>query len=461
MPVSQVLALDPAWSRSELERCLKRFSTWPESSRLVIGFPNAGSASRILQLLSGESEMSAPWTDLQFRELVQANGLTVVTRKGFTSSDSVTQLAGHTERALRQLLVQLNEATADEWLLYQLAPPRERPQAPEGWVPGLLSVVMRNHSTSRLKLLDHAIFSLAAQAYRPLEIVLVTQSCEPGAVDQLGALLRRHQPIGGYTWKVVSEPSSRDIRARLVNVGFEHARGQYVAILDDDDVVFPQHYQRLIQRIRESDRAWAFAPVQRAYFKSTPSGGLYCTLRNMMPRSDAFRLAELAYDNYVTCHSYVIDRTRLGTFRPRFEESLDKGEDYVMVLRLMALFEPLATGGVPSAEYRIRDNGSNTIIHETSDGVLAQRIKKEWGIAIARQQDLTRPLQVLLTLGQVVQEARSGIDQADAASSPPNALRYRLVEVANASLKSKLPWIHSSLKSILGTRLEEKDSRDG
>lgn len=353
-------------------------------------------------------------------------------------------MAGDTVSAMRQLFHQLNPASVDDYIVLALERGTARGPVVRPFEDGLLSVIIRNHSLDRLKFIDQALFSLSCQAWSPLEVVLVSQSTEADVGARLEQVLARFQPLGRYSYQVVLEPSSKDIRARLLNVGLSHARGRYVAILDDDDVIYPNHYQRLIDALQSSDHAWAFAPVRRAYFGTTAAGDLYCKRKDTFPRSDTLALAQLLHDNYVTCHSYVIDRSRLGQFSLGFEERLSKGEDYVMLLRLLALFRPIAVGGSPSAEYRIRDDGTNTIVHDTDDAEARARLIAQWEEAIAVKNQLTDELQVLISKKDLVAEAIRSIELE--ARSGPEELRYRIADFANSALKSALPTLHSVIR---------------
>ncbi|PZR13480.1 MAG: hypothetical protein DI536_12025 [Archangium gephyra] len=437
--------------RGALEMASRRIATW-KKSRLVVVFENPVGAHNLISLLGG-AEPGTQLGEATVEQLLSESGLRVTARRGFRGA--VSSLATDTVNALSRLFAQLNHAAQDDYVLLEasVAAVTKPPQVRK-FTPDLLSVVMRNHSLSRVTLLEQALFSLACQNWPSLEIVMVTQSRDRNARAVLEAVLEKYRALGNFHFKVVQQPSSQDIRARLANLGLSHAKGQYVSFLDDDDVIYPHHYERLVCALRASGAAWAFAPVRRAYFKTLESGELFCKTKDVFPRSEALDLARLMHDNYVTCHSYVIDRTRLGRFELGFEERLDKGEDYALLLRLLALFRPIAVGDGPSAEYRIRDDGTNTIIHDTEDAAARARLIQQWSAATELKDRLTADLQVLITKAEFVQETHRGLGEEDKPGH--EALRYRLADFANRMLKRGLPFVHQGVKRTLNRRIPGK-----
>lgn len=449
------VALDLSRDEAAVRALFARASKWAATSLLVVGFRVASSGAAMLDVLAGKSAPAEPrWHVHELEALAAEFGLAVTSRQTFVEPHE--GLAGHTAHSLRALFRQLNEATDEDYVLLAFSSrsasvvPARRTLA-----PGVVSVVIRNHTLARASLLDQALFSLATQTHRGLEIILVSQSMEPDARTSLERLLARHQALGGYSFKVILCPSSEDIRAKLGNLGIAAATGQYLAFLDDDDVVYPAHYSALIDALTKSpDHAWAFAPVCRAFFEATADQGLYCTRKETYPRGETLELARLFHENYVPNHSFLIDRSRIGAFKVAFEESLTKGEDHALLMRLLAVFRPLAVGGPPTVEYRIRNDGSNTVPHEGLTPEAAAALQQQWQMAHDVKSRLTGSLQVLVTRAELVGEVLRGLVVAERPA--PDELRYRLVDAANAVLKKGLPLIHASLKGTLGSRVSKK-----
>ena len=73
--------------------------------------------------------------------------------------------------------------------------------------------------------------------------------------------------------------------------------------------------------------------------------------------------ADLFIDNFIPFHSYVLDRDRIPPHLLEFDETLDRLEDYEFLVKL-AVSVPFdfKNQGHPVCEYRIRDDGSNTVV---------------------------------------------------------------------------------------------------
>jgi hypothetical protein len=308
----------------------------------------------------------------------------------------------------------------------------------------------------RIGLLDKALFSLACQEHQPLEVVLVTQSVEPGAVQALEAALARYDRLARWSRRVVAAPSREDIRARLVNLGVREARGQYLAFLDDDDVVYPDHYSRLIEALQGSERAWAIGGVREVRQSRTRDGSLYADSKQPLFPRTRFERADLVQSNYVTCHSYVVDRTRLGSFPVEFAEETSRNEDYIFLLRLTALFRPLMLTDRPTAEYRIRNDGTNTVLAGATAESHAQNARA-WRLAELLK-DAAKSAQMLITLDEYESDLKRAWEignqtgrSAQVPATHNGSLRYQVADDLNGLVKRVLP-VHGVLKNLLSKR---------
>jgi glycosyltransferase involved in cell wall biosynthesis len=87
---------------------------------------------------------------------------------------------------------------------------------------------------NRERFVDEAIRSVIEQDFGDFELLLVDDGSTDGTPDALAGGARRDARIA-----VVTSPTNRGIPAAL-NLGLAHARGEYVARLDSDDLMMPR-----------------------------------------------------------------------------------------------------------------------------------------------------------------------------------------------------------------------------
>jgi glycosyltransferase involved in cell wall biosynthesis len=104
-----------------------------------------------------------------------------------------------------------------------------------------VSVVIPTHY--RNEWLAEAIESVLAQTYEPVEVVVVDDSGERHA----------EAVVDGYDVTYIAHESNRGHVAAL-NTGLDVASGTYVQLLDDDDVVRPEKFERQVALMEADER---------------------------------------------------------------------------------------------------------------------------------------------------------------------------------------------------------------
>jgi hypothetical protein len=219
----------------------------------------------------------------------------------------------------------------------------------------VLSIVVRVHNTASEKYLDEALFSLAVQKYRPIQVVVICDPEQAEEVKQLGA----KQPWDeGSDFQVVpyvpaaQALADHDARAAKLNLGIETSRGRYIAFLDYDDVVYHHCYVRLTEQLRLGNSALAAGGTRLAMREVNG----YITSK-IPRRHGKITKADLWHDNILALNSFVIDRSRVSTGIAT-DQSLTKLEGYFLLLALSAEHEfDLALVDEPLSEYRIGADG--------------------------------------------------------------------------------------------------------
>jgi hypothetical protein len=106
-----------------------------------------------------------------------------------------------------------------------------------------VSVIVRTHSVNRFVYLKRALISLSVQLDVSIEVVIMTQEFAPDALRMVQEWVDQNMyPLPAIeTVKIINvgrDDRRKDLRCRLLNVGLSHSSSRYLAMLDDDDVMY-------------------------------------------------------------------------------------------------------------------------------------------------------------------------------------------------------------------------------
>jgi hypothetical protein len=225
-----------------------------------------------------------------------------------------------------------------------------------------VDVIVRFHAPHRLTELQRAVFSLVGQEFRPIRILLTLQRFTDGdakaVCEALNPLLSLPDaPALTVLRYDAVEPG--DARSALANLGFAAATARYVALLDYDDVLYPEAYRLLTGRLRESGAGIAFGNI------AVKLVDVYDGFLHVCEQQDPFQgstLPDLLRQNFCPIHSFVVDRTRVPADELRFEPTLTIEEDYEFLLRVCAKVESdFALVSIRIGDYYYKSDDSNTV----------------------------------------------------------------------------------------------------
>lgn len=236
------------------------------------------------------------------------------------------------------------------------------PVPSKGTQPPLVSVLVRSLDRP---LLAQALASLALQDHDCIEVLVI--AARPG-----------HGPVpataGRHPVRLLPADGPRP-RSVAANVGLDAAAGELLLFLDDDDWLAPDHVSRLVRALLHlPDRLAAYAGVSLVDAQGRPLGQLFD-----LP-FDAVRLLS---GNLTPIHAVLFSR-RLCVAGCRFDESLDRYEDWDFWLQVARLTVPVHVPGV-SAFYRIHESSG---VHEDAGAasVSTQRIHAKWLHQVSQEQ---------------------------------------------------------------------------
>lgn len=276
-----------------------------------------------------------------------------------------------------------------------------------------------------------AVRSALAQTRSDLEVVVV----DDGSVDDTVA---RVQAVGDDRVRLVRQENRGPGAAR--NAGIAVARGEYVSLLDSDDLLLPTFLEEMHQALRQAsgDRfaytdAWCFEQDRGRFRRTTAMARQRPPLGPLAP--GAF-LDQLARRNFVF-NAVMVRRERLeavGGYAP----DLPRAQDYELWLRLAAAgCEGVRVPG-PLGVYRLRSDSLSAdrqavraSLREVFERVLHQHPVPPAIKAVARERiaELDRATEIgagrrpvassLLRTRHLLGRARRRIDSPWLAEPPP------------------------------------------
>lgn len=217
-----------------------------------------------------------------------------------------------------------------------------------------VSIIVRTVD-GRSDFLDRALFSIFCNTYKDKEVVIVYQGTRSETIAEICSISRNYH---GLPIRIIQNPTNEDKRADNLNIGMHYGRGRFLAILDDDDMYYPNHLSCLIKAVLETGHIWAYARTCIDF----EINGKVC--RKEFPEENLmhFSFSRLLQSNYIPSHTFIVDRTRLPSWNYLFTNpELSRNEDYYIILKLAYLGEPIFCNEVTTS-YSIRGDHSQTNI---------------------------------------------------------------------------------------------------
>lgn len=228
------------------------------------------------------------------------------------------------------------------------------PEAKAGAAP-LISVVMANFEAGDR--IVHALHSVLRQSIGDIEVIV----SDDGSRDDSLAHVRRLMEIDGRIRLIATDQNGGPARCR--NRALDAARGRWIAVVDSDDIIHPERFERLLAAAAAHD-ADIVADDLLLFFEDGSAPRLMLgegVERSFLVSTERWVLAGTDGTPALGYLKPLVSAERLKAVR--YDEALRIGEDFDLILRL--LLEGAQMLVVPEPFYLYRRH-SGSISHRLS-----------------------------------------------------------------------------------------------
>jgi glycosyltransferase involved in cell wall biosynthesis len=224
-------------------------------------------------------------------------------------------------------------------------------------------VVVRTRN--RPALIVQALESLRAQTARPSQVVVVN--------DGGASVCPLVEPFRDSFEISLQELAESRGRSAAANLGVESSKQDLVAFLDDDDLCFPDHFERLVSAHRSGPEPVVYSDAVTVVYRR--EGEEWKPGVRTLQYSLDFDRDYLLLANYIPLHTLVLPRAlyrKLGGF----DEVLEYSEDWDFLIR--ASFETsFRHVRAVTCEYRVFPVDDTDPAHAAAGSASFQRARRE------------------------------------------------------------------------------------
>lgn len=185
----------------------------------------------------------------------------------------------------------------------------------------LVTAVITTHN--RLDLLKKAVDSVLVQTYPNIECIVVSDNSTDGTDEYC-------QNLGGIRFiSIAAEESRGGNYAR--NVGIQHAKGKYVAFLDDDDLWHETKIEKQVALAQEKKSGCVYCQIR----SFNAQLGRYIDVSDRLCKEGD--LSTSIFQHYFTNTSCLLVERSLLDQIGGFDEDMPKWQEYDLMIRLAQL----------------------------------------------------------------------------------------------------------------------------
>lgn len=236
-----------------------------------------------------------------------------------------------------------------------------------------LSVLVRSQGL-RSELLQETLLSLSAQDDEDFEVIVLAHGASPRGLEMISLAIEA-QPRSfrdRIRLEVVPRGGSR---GRPLNYGVRLAHGQYIAVVDDDDVVFGHYvaeFHRLARRRpgRVLRTVVASQDVRECAWPDRVGFQPLAPIETPYPAT--FSLTEHFYENHSPLCGLAFPRSLFRDIGLTFDEDLPVLEDWDVLLQAAMMADVYPSGEVTSLYRRWKTGENSSTIHTQEEWLNAR-----------------------------------------------------------------------------------------
>jgi glycosyltransferase involved in cell wall biosynthesis len=219
-----------------------------------------------------------------------------------------------------------------------------------------ISVLLPTYNRARF--LRASLDSILSQSLPAFEVIVI----DDGSTDETAEIVR------GYGDRLVYLPKLNEGKSTALNLGLQRVRGEYIWIMDDDDVALPDALERLVAPL-EADRNLGMSFGTHLLADTLADGSLGDAVERTLPSfPDADLFLALVQHGNLLGQAAFLTRTAICQQVGPYNTALVRSQDFEMVLRLSAACRAVRVRG-PMYIYRQHEQlrGSGADRHSAAD----------------------------------------------------------------------------------------------
>lgn len=215
---------------------------------------------------------------------------------------------------------------------------KEKTTNNEQLLSGLVSIIMPCYNGE--KFIKETIESVLAQTYTSWELLIIDDGSKDSSVD----IIKNYQQDKRI--KLIQQANAGSAAAR--NNGIRNAKGQYIALLDSDDIWFPNFLQEQVSFIKNKNTVCVYSAYTRIDEDSNEILGPVKVKKHIS-------LKDMMAVDQIGCLTGLYDREKYGKIYLH-EELKSLFDDYAYWIDIVKLEDSAYGNPKVLAKYRVREN---------------------------------------------------------------------------------------------------------